>query len=451
VRTSSRGDLRRSVADAATYSVMVGMGEAYLPAFALAAGLGGISSGMVATVPMLLGAFLQLAAPRLVARCGSHRRWVVGCAICQSCSLLLLPLALYDGSVAFWVIYGAATLYWATCLATGPAWNTWIESVVPRRLRPRYFGRRSRIAHACVLFGFLAGGLGLQFGKSLGWALPAFVALFCIAAAFRFTSAWYLSLIREPHAGRLQDRRLSWSEVAARTRGAQSGRLLAFLFAMQVAVQMSGPYFVPYMLSELHFSYLQFATLIALAFAGKFVALPIMGRVAERVGPHTLLVYCGLGVVPLAACWLVSDQFYYLAALQFVAGAVWAGYELAMLLMFFEAIPTEERTSLLTVYNLGNSAAMAIGTLLGAGVLVMLGAHREGYLVAFWLSSALRLLPLILLRRIRDTGPEPIVAATGTVAVRASAGSIEVPIMATLDGEKGPTAQSISPRLVRSA
>ena len=414
---------------------MVGLGEAYLPAFALAAGLGDIRSGMVATLPMLFGALVQLAAPRLISRCGSHRRWVVGCVICQGLSLLLLPLALWGKSTALWVIYGAATLYWATGLATGPAWNTWVETIVPPRLRARYFGRRSRISHAAVLLGFLAGGVALQGGKAAGWALPTFVGLFCVAAAFRFTSAKFLSMQREPRAGRLIDRRLKWSEVATRLTGAQSGRLLAYLLTTQVAVQMAGPYFVPYMLSELHFSYLQFATLVALAFAGKFASLPLMGRLAERVGPHRLLVFCGLAIVPLSSLWLVSDKFLFLAGLQFVAGAVWAGYELATLLMFFEAIPAEERTSLLTVYNLGNSAAMAAGTLLGAGLLMTMGEHREGFIVVFWLSSALRLLPLFLLRRIRDTGPESVMATTGTVAIRPSSGSIEVPIMATLDGQ----------------
>ena len=433
-RTSVRNDLRYSVADATSYSVMVGLGEAYLPAFALAAGLGDIRSGMVATVPMLCGAVLQLAAPRLVARCGSHRRWVVGCAICQGMSLLMLPLALLGKSAALWAIYGAATIYWTASLATGPAWNTWIETIVPPRLRARYFGRRSRLSHAAVLLGFMAGGFALQAGKAAGWALPTFIALFSVAAAFRFTSAWFLSRHRDLHAGKLFDRRLKWSEVAARLTGVQSGRLLSYLLAMQVVVQLAGPYFVPYMLSELRFSYLQFAMLTASTFAGKFAALPLMGRLAERVGPRQLLVYCGLAVVPMASLWLVSDQFLFLAGLQFVAGAAWAGYELAMFLMFFEAIPAEERTSLLTVYNLGNSIAMVVGTLFGAGLLMLLGSHREGFVVVFWLSSALRLLPLLLLGRIRDTGPEPILATTETVAIRPSFGSIEEPIMATLDG-----------------
>ena len=45
----------------------------------------------------------------------------------------------------------------------------------------------------------------------------------------------------------------------------------------------------------------------------------------------------------------------YLAGVQLLSGIVWAAYELAMMLMFFEAIPRQDRTSVLTFYNWGNA------------------------------------------------------------------------------------------------
>ncbi|MEX0668834.1 MAG: hypothetical protein WD060_00040, partial [Pirellulales bacterium] len=78
-RGSRRRDLLVSTIDAMAFSVMVGCGETYLPAFALALGMGPIASGMVASVPILAGAVIQLAAPLAVARVGSNRRWVIAC------------------------------------------------------------------------------------------------------------------------------------------------------------------------------------------------------------------------------------------------------------------------------------------------------------------------------------------------------------------------------------
>src|SRR5688572_7667281 len=54
-----RHDMRCSIADAASYSIMVGIGETYLAAFALALGTGETFAGLIATLPMLAGASIQ--------------------------------------------------------------------------------------------------------------------------------------------------------------------------------------------------------------------------------------------------------------------------------------------------------------------------------------------------------------------------------------------------------
>ncbi len=72
-----RRDLAYVHTDAIAASVMVGTGETYIAAFALALGLGDIVAGIVASGPLLAGAVLQLISPWAVRRLGSHRRWVV--------------------------------------------------------------------------------------------------------------------------------------------------------------------------------------------------------------------------------------------------------------------------------------------------------------------------------------------------------------------------------------
>ena len=51
-----RDNLRYGAIDGTLYSLMVGIGESYLQLFVLAATLGVVASGLVATVPLLLGA-----------------------------------------------------------------------------------------------------------------------------------------------------------------------------------------------------------------------------------------------------------------------------------------------------------------------------------------------------------------------------------------------------------
>src|SRR4051812_14219072 len=85
-----RRDLKYSNQDSFTFSVMVGAGETFLPAFALAIGFSQVASGMLSSTPLLIGSFLQLLTPWFVTRIGSYRKWVVGLAVLQAFAFLPL-------------------------------------------------------------------------------------------------------------------------------------------------------------------------------------------------------------------------------------------------------------------------------------------------------------------------------------------------------------------------
>src|SRR5580658_6982163 len=76
-----RKDLRNSTAEGMASSVMVGIGETYLPVFVLALSGSELACGLVSTVPLVIGAVLQLSSPWLMRKCGSYRRWVSLCAL----------------------------------------------------------------------------------------------------------------------------------------------------------------------------------------------------------------------------------------------------------------------------------------------------------------------------------------------------------------------------------
>ena len=154
------------------------------------------------------------------------------------------------------------------------------------------------------------------------------------------------------------------------------------------------------MLKELDFEYHHYALLIGASFVAKFVSLRWWGRLAHRTGAHRLLWIGSLGLVPLAGGWAISSNYTWLLILQLVAGAAWGAYELALVLLFFETIPESERTSLLTLYNVANSIALALGSLIGAVILNGLGISATSYLWVFGASTFFRGLTLFLLRRI---------------------------------------------------
>jgi MFS family permease len=430
-RSPLRRDLRASMGDATAYGGMVGLGETYLATFALAVGLGEVMAGLVGSVPLVAGGIMQMISPWAIRKLGSHKRWVVACAGVQALAFLPLILAAVWGSITGPAILAVATLYWAAGLATGPAWNTWIGTIVPSPVRPRFFGIRTRSQQAAVFFGFLIGGIALQWAGT-DRVLMVYAGLFSAACLCRLISAWMLSRQSEPIPVPRQMRQIPLSRVFSHLRGKSGGQLLVYLVGVQAAVQMSGPYFTPFMFRKLNFSYGQFVALISVAFLVKIVAFPIWGRFAHRVGARKLLWIGGWGIIPMGASWVVSQDFKWLLFVQMAGGVTWAAYELAFFLLFFESIPEEERTSLLTVYNLLNTSAWVLGSLCGAAILFLMGGTFESYLWVFGLSSLGRGLALILLAKLPAVDVAADEVSIRTVAVRVNATSPDAPVLPSM-------------------
>ena len=428
-------NLRVSQADAAAFGVMVGLGETYLPLFVLTVGLSEVMSGLVVSVPVLLGGALQMVSPWAVGLLKSHKRWVVFCSMLQAVSFVPLIWASVVGSISPWAALAVASLFWAGGLGTGPAWNVWIGTLVPRSIRAHFFAKRTRLQQLTVLAGFLGGGFALQYGKEHDCVLTVFGVLFAIACVCRVLSALFLAAQHEPDPLPLVRRRVPVLEQLRAYRHSSGGRLLLYIIVVQFGVWITGPYFAPYMREKLHFSYVDYAVLIAFSFVFKILALPLCGRFAKRWGARRLLTLGGIGIVPLSGMWSISDNYAWLCLTQVLAGVCWAAYELAFFLLFFESIPAGERVGVLTLFNLLNSAALAAGALVGGVVLHFAQETAGAYHALFVISSSWRAIALIFLWRV------PHIEVTGDAIglqieeLRPTGEALDGPILSSLPDE----------------
>jgi len=435
---------------------MVGVGETYLPAFALAVGLGEISAGLVGSIPLLAGGIIQSISPAIMRRGVSERRWILITATLQAAAFIPLIWFALAGSIStFWLLV-FASVYWAGGLATGPAWNSWIEKIVPKPIRTNYFACRTRASQLATLLGFLSGGVLLHFSRIYGFEVIAFAALFSVAIATRSFSVVMLALHRtfEHIPSRIVQLLGSETSVPANriaseplprfTPSIPAKQLIIYLVLVQGMVQISGPFFTPYMLKHLQLSYMAYAGLMAVAFLAKIIALGAWGRLAKRRGAQWLLTLGGGMIIPLAPLWIVSENYAWLVFIQSINGVAWAAYELGFFLMFFESMPIRQRIKMLTVYNLANTSAWCVGATTGALILNGLGSSPAAYHALFAISSVGRCLAFAYLMthrsqvvvRVRQLGFR-------ILGMRSNASPLETPILSTLDD--GPTEIPASP------
>ena len=422
-----RLDLRRIFWEGVLFALMVGVGETYLPAFALAIGVSEVWAGLVATIPLALGSFLQVVSPAVVRRLGSRRLWVSTCAFLQATSFLPLILAAFMGHFPLFAIYLIATLYWGTGMAVGPTWNTWVARLVPRPLRIGFFSRRSAATQVAALVGLVLGGSILAASAAWPDPLHGFALLFIVAAVCRLGSAWLLRRQSETQPI-VADRIVGLKDLLRRTWSGDDGRLLGYLAGMTAAVMIAGPFFTPFLLVRLEFGYAAYMLLLAASFLAKVIALPWLGHAARRWGAKRLLLLGGLGIFPLPALWLIDQSYPYLLLLQILSGIAWASHELAAFLLFFDTIKEEERTSLLTSFNVMNAMATLAGSLLGGALLAATGSDSPGYETVFLVSTGLRILALGFGFRVTD---RPLLTARmliRTIAIRPALGGIGRPL-----------------------
>jgi MFS family permease len=430
-----RQNLRYGAIDGTLYSVMIGTGETYLPLFVLAASLGEVASGLVQTVPYLLGAALQLAAPWGARRFGTLRRWIVFAASMQAAALAPMAIMGLLGRATIWAIFLSAMIYWAASMGCGAAWSTWIGMIVPPPIRARYFAFKSRIGNLATLSGLITGGLVLQAWTGQNEHLWPFAILFLTAGAARGICAYYLHLQSDTGPVPLDHRDVGPAELLRRLRGGRDGRFIAYMVLVQVGVQIGQPFFPPFMRAQLRMDYGQVLALTGAAFVARAAMHTAWGAFAHRYGAGRLLWIGGLGIIPHAALLLVSPSFLYLLLAQLAAGAMWSAYELAVLLLMFEHIREEERTSLWSIFNVLTAAAMVTGSLVG-GVLLERFPGWRGYEVIFLLSTVGRLSTALFLRRGGDLPHAPATPAVEVEAVRPGAGSIDRPILPDLPNDR---------------
>lgn len=377
---------------------MLGAGENSLAPYVLAAGHSSVAAGLITTIPLFVGGLLQNVAPWGVVRLGSVRLWSVAMATLQGLCLLILALSSLMAKPSLLVIFSLASLYWAAGWSVGPAWNTWMDSVIPGRLRARFFARRNAFCMLVQWATMMAASGALYLGQQQGYVLTIFAGLFIIAGFARLYSAYSMRRQSQPLALPPGYQVLGLGRVYEEIRANPQARPLLYMLGAQFSLALAAPYFVPFIKEMRGISYGGVLLCIAAAIFSRALVLPRLGPSANRVGSKKMFALSGIGLSLIPLAWLIPGLgLAGFLLLQIIAGGFLATYEMAVTLVYLEAIPVASRTSVLTRFSIFNTLAMLLGSSLGATILLGFSEASFGYTCIFLLAVAARLAALKLL------------------------------------------------------
>lgn len=405
--------LRLSLIDAFLSALVIGAGETYLPAYSLSIGMGEVFAGVLASLPLVSGAILQLITPRGLQQVRSHKHWVVAVSSLQA--LTFVPLIYFSATHApnFWTLFLILTLYWGSGFSAGLAWNYWMGRLVNIEEGNKFFSKRARITQLGVLIGLIGGGVALHNKVEIGPFTSVFTLLFVFACAARLMSSWILSRQhfdpmwrKEPKLGFRASWKVFWNNEEKR----------GFFFRLapfQAAVFISSPFVTPFMLAQIKMDYSQFMIATALLFVGKALTTMAIEKFKGSSSGLSLFIFGAATISPLPMLWAASTTVEFIYALQLVSGLLWAFVEVGLALIFFKDLKHEEKVPVLTVYNLLNSVAIILGTFIGGKLLWYFGEKFISYQILFAIAGVGRMagfLPLYFLAR-KKVSSESVVSS----------------------------------------
>ncbi|MDO8282250.1 MAG: MFS transporter [Thermodesulfovibrionia bacterium] len=399
--------LHYSIIDGTFAASMIGFGESFLAAFAVFLKATNINLGLLSSMPLLIGSLSQLYSNRLIRLFGSRKNLVSTAALLQGLMYIPISLVFFFGTFRIAHLIFFACLYWLFGMILSPAWNSWMGDLVNENERGAYFGMRNKVTGFATFSAYMAGGYILQnFSSTPEMQYIGFVTIFSLALISRIASFFFLRKKYEPPYEVSESAEFSFVEFIRQARFRNYGTFVLYLSLMNSCVYMSAPFFTPYMLNDLKFSYSTYTIIIAAAIISKLLFMPVWGKASDRFGSRKVLSLSGF-LMPLAPIlWLFSSSVWYLLAVQIYAGFVWAGFEIASFNFIFDTTTPQKRATGIAYYNVINGVAIFAGSLIGGLIVRYNQIFWSNYLLVFVVSCIIRYIASFIfipkLREVRE-------------------------------------------------
>jgi MFS family permease len=408
----SRSRLRRSLRACTAEGVLAEVvaattGGAVLTAWALHLGAGALLAGVLAVLPQV-AQLLHVPAAWTTARLG-HRRaaiLMVGASRQLAWVLVALPFLPLAAPARRTALVAVVALAAVLGVLGNNAWVVWMGELVPRRLRGRYFGRRTMLCLFGAAVAAAAAGLILDHARDRG---TTDLALTGLALTGCLTGAMAAAVMRRQHDPAPASRSVDLRAFLRPLRDARVRPLLRYQAVWNLAVGVAGSFFGLFMLRDLDVGFALVALHGTATSLSRMMAAPLWGRLIDREGPRRVLVICsfGIAVVPLLWVFPTPSHLWPLAADALVAGALWSGHALSSFTLPLELTPREGRPTYLALLSTVGGLAFSIGTVMGGLVaeslprtLVVLGHPWAQLQVLFVASAVLRFAAARLARAI---------------------------------------------------
>jgi MFS family permease len=304
----------------------------FLMAYALALDATPLTIAVLAAVP-LAARFSQLFTSAHIERAGHWPRTALISAATARLLLLaaaMVPVVVTDGPAAARVLVGVIALSSFAASFFDLALLTWMAELVPPAVRGRFLGRRNRVSGLVGQVTALIAALILQqFSGGTEQSPFLFAVLFAVAGMLGIAALPVLASVPPPRRtqSRVDVPRVS-HVLLTPLRDENFRAFLGFAVVWHIALGLSAPFLIVFMLEDLRLSVLAVTALSALTSITGAATMQHWGRLGDHFGAKTV-VRAGTYLITLPMLlWLVvtPERTWPIVLIQFLSGLGWGAY-----------------------------------------------------------------------------------------------------------------------------
>jgi len=360
--------------------------------------------GIIASFTPLMMVF-QLPAARHLERYGYREFVLMGWSLRTVfifVTAVVPVLGFLDNSSKMAVLVTALLLFNLLRGISSTAWMPWMTALIPEANRGRFLSVDQLFMYGGCLISLLASAVVMT-GPVDPWE---YTFVFLISAAGGSVSLYFIKRIPEVTAGesvRRSSQKVPWRAILGYV---PFRELLIFNVLHMAVIGSLGIFTVEYLREESHFDVATVLSLSAFSFIGALGVLPFVGRVVDRVGSKplmrvaTIIFSIVIGGWCLIAAGVFPCSLWLVAALNFLAGAASANFNLANVRITMATMPEMGRTHFFALFTVITSLGLGAAPVGWGITLDVLGSYEAVTGIFHWKRHSIYFLALLVFNTI---------------------------------------------------
>jgi MFS family permease len=356
----------------------------------------------------------QLFTSAYIERAGHWPRTALICGAIARVLLLgaaAVPVVFGHGPAAARALVGFVALSSLAASFFDLALLTWMAELVPPSVRGRFLGRRNRNSGVVAQIAALVAAVILDRISGGGGSPTLFAALFAVAGIIGLGAIPVLARVPTPRrtTSRVELPPLRKMLITP-LRDTNFRIFLGFATVWHVALGMSAPFLIVFMLEGLGLSLSQVTLLASLTSMVGALTMEYWGRLGDHFGTKTVLrVGTYLITLPTLFWFFVTpDLVWLLVPIHLVSGFGWGAYNTNVNNMVLKLAPEGRGPSYVATLSAVAGSAEAVGPLIGGIIISQVGGWAPStlwpYYVVVLIAFALRAIATVIPGHVHEAG-----------------------------------------------